>query len=106
MASVWFRFEQLDKKTGFLRMQGDFIGLDALHLKSDLLKTVDLFSGATLVMDLNTIGYIDSAGISVLIALAQASIKKKITFGIINANESVKKVLLITKLDKILTFFN
>ena len=62
----------------------------------------ELNSGKSLKLNLSEVTYIDSSGVSCLVEATQISKKNNIEFSIIDLSESVKKVLELAYLDKIL----
>ena len=62
----------------------------------------ELNSGKSLKLNLAEVTYIDSSGVSCLVEATQISKKNNTEFSIIDLSESVKKVLELAYLDKIL----
>ena len=62
----------------------------------------ELNSGKSLKLNLADVTYIDSSGVSCLVEATQISKKNNTEFSIIALSESVKKVLELAYLDKIL----
>jgi len=62
----------------------------------------ELNSGKSLKLNLAEVTYIDSSGVSCLVEATQISKKNNTEFSIIALSESVKKVLELAYLDKIL----
>ena len=62
----------------------------------------ELNSGKSLKLNLDEVTYIDSSGVSCLVEATQISKKNNTEFSIIALSESVKKVLELAYLDKIL----
>ena len=62
----------------------------------------ELNSGKSIKLNLSEVTYIDSSGVSCLVEATQISKKNNTEFSIIDLSESVKKVLQLTYLDKIL----
>ena len=62
----------------------------------------ELHSGKSIKLNLAEVTYIDSSGVSCLVEATQISKKNNTEFSIIALSESVKKVLELAYLDKIL----
>ncbi len=62
----------------------------------------ELNSGKSIKLNLAEVTYIDSSGVSCLVEATQISKKNNTEFSIIDLSESVKKVLELAYLDKIL----
>lgn len=65
-----------------------------------------LCQSRNLAIDFAEIQYIDSAGVALLIDLSKEAADKKITFGLMNVIDPVKKVLYMTKVDKLLNIYS
>jgi anti-sigma B factor antagonist len=85
-----------------MRLSGEFEGYSALDKKEELLKVVSAATSGTLLVDLAGIEYIDSAALGILLEASKTAEKKKLKFGLVDVHDPVKKVLEITKLDKVL----
>ena len=62
----------------------------------------ELNSGKSIKLNLSEVTYIDSSGVSCLVEATQISKKNNTEFSIIDLSESVRKVLELAYLDKIL----
>ena len=89
-----------------LRLRGEFEGMAVIESKEELLGHIKKVAAQEIVMDFGEIQYIDSAGIGVLLEMAKKAASLGIRFGLLNANDSVKKVITITKVDKILKCYD
>ena len=84
-----------------LRLTGEFEGMSVLDAKDALLGHVASAEG-TLLIDLAGIAYIDSSAIGVLLEMARAASARRLKFALLHAADPIRKVLAITKVDKIL----
>ena len=105
MGNLSIKSEQPDKGLTVLRLSGEFEGYAALDKKEELLKHLDDRKSGTLMMDFGEIGYIDSAALGILLEMSKMASEKKLKFGLVNVHDPVKKVIEITKLDKVLKIF-
>jgi len=83
-----------------LRLKGLFEGLDAIEAAPLLEKHLELARGALAVV-LSEIEYIDSAAVGVLIELARKAAAKGLRMRVVDAQPAVRKVLEVTKVDRI-----
>ena len=97
--------ERPDKNLTVLKLSGEFEGLAILDSQERLFGYVKEEVGTDLMMDFAEIDYIDSAGIGVLLQMAKMASQKNLKFGLLNVNDQVKKVLAVTKVDKILKVY-
>ncbi len=97
-----FRVEQAEKGLVILRFSGSFEGLGAIQAAERLRHAVSENTAENIFVDLSLVDYIDSSAISTLLQMAKRSVEAKKKLSIIGANENVKKVLGITKVDKII----
>ncbi len=105
MGNLNISIEQPDKNVVILRLSGEFEGYAALDNKEQLLKCASEKSVGTLMIDLGGIEYIDSAALGILLEMSKICEKKKVQFGLVNVHDPVKKVIEVTKLDKVLKIF-
>ena len=85
------------------RLSGEFEGMSALDAKDKLLGCAKTQAKPNLMIDLAEVQYIDSAAIGILLEIARQLQAKKIKLSLIHVAEPIRKVLVITKVDKILT---
>lgn len=105
MGDLKIRRDQPDKGLTILRLKGEFEGLAVLNVKEELLGYLEEAAGTDFIMDLGEIEYIDSAGIGILLEMAKMASKKSMKFGLVNVHELVRKVLVVTHVDKILKIY-
>lgn len=105
MSGLKITKETPDKNLTVLRLHGEFENTSVLDAKEALLGFVREAKGSDVMIDFSEIEYIDSSGISVLLDMAKIGLEMKLRFGILNANDHVKKILLMTKVDKILKIY-
>ena len=86
-----------------LKLKGEFEGLSALGQKGEFLSAVQNHAAGNLFLDLAEIDYIDSTAIGILLEMAAKAAERNIRFGIVHANNNIRKVLSVTKIDKTLT---
>ncbi len=103
MSELRILAENTDPRTTVLTLGGAFEGMSALEAKEELLKFTLTCGTRNLVLNLTEISYIDSSAISVLIEMAKAAAPKKTFLSVIGANESIKKVLFLTNIQKLMT---
>ena len=101
MGKLDIAVELTKKGTTLLRLSGEFENDSVISSKEELLGYVES-AQKDLFMDFAAIAYIDSAGIGVLLEMARIASDRGIQFGLLSVNDHVKKVLLITKVDKVL----
>jgi anti-anti-sigma factor len=58
------------------------------------------------MIDFAEIQYIDSAALGILLEMSKLASAKKVQFGLIHVDGAVKKVIEVTKLDKVLKIFD
>jgi anti-anti-sigma factor len=100
------RVEAPEPKVKILRLHGEFEGMAVLNAKEKLFAQVDGDADSNLLADFSAIRYIDSAGIGVLLEMAKKCSVKKIKFSLLNPSEPVRKVIQVTKVDKILNIMS
>ena len=105
MSVLNIKVEQPDKTLTILRLSGEFEGNAALEGKEALHKFLESRSSGTLMLDLAGIEYIDSAALGILLEMSKKAVGSKIDFGLLHVQDPVKKVLEVTKLDKVLKIF-
>jgi anti-anti-sigma factor len=88
-----------------LRLTGEFEGMAVIESKDALLAHLAEPGLKELVADFAEISYIDSAAIGVLLELAKSAQKMKIRFGLLNVPEAIKKVIVMTKVDKVIPIY-
>lgn len=86
-----------------LQLKGEFEGMAALESRDTFFK--HLAESKNLTLDLGEIEYIDSAVVGLLIDLAKEASVKHIRFGLMNVHDPVKKVLVLTQVDKLITIY-
>jgi anti-anti-sigma factor len=101
MGKLDIAVELTKKGTTLLRVSGEFENDSVMSAKEELLEYVGSAQN-DLFMDFAAISYVDSAGIGVLLEMARAASERGIQFGLLGVNDHVKKVLKITKVDKVL----
>ena len=93
----------IEGNTIVLKMEGDLIGedngLDLIELVNDAIEKQVLFG----IIDISGIRYINSSGIGVLITILTKLRNKGGEVYLLKPNESVQKLLIITKLNAIFT---
>ena len=105
MSGLNITAEQPDKKLTVLRLSGEFEGIAAVEGKETLYKFLESGTSGTLMLDLAGIEYIDSAALSILLEMSKKAAAVKIDFGLLHVQDPVKKVLEVTRLDKVLKIF-
>lgn len=85
----------------FLRISGDLIGEDADANLMDRVNEAVSHKVLTCVIDIGQLRYINSSGIGILITILTKFRNKGGEVYLMNPSESVKKLLLITKLNAI-----
>ena len=105
MSKLYIQAEEPDKKLTVLRLSGEFEGYAALEGKEELFRHLESKSSGTLMLDMSGIEYIDSAALGILLEMSKTADGKKISFGLLNVHDPVKKVLEVTQLDKVLKIF-
>lgn len=93
-----------EKGLTVLKLEGEFEGMAVLESREKFFE--HLAKSKSLAMDFAEIKYIDSAGVALLIDLAKEAADKKIGFGLMNVIDPVRKVLYITKVDKLLKIYS
>ena len=106
MTALKITVEKKSEKLIVLRLKGEFEGLSAVDRKNDLLSHVQDHAAESLCLDLADIAYIDSTTIGILLEMAAKAAEQKLKFGLIHANDNIKKVLSVTKVDKAITLFD
>ena len=101
MGKLEIAVELTKKGTTLLRVTGEFENDSVISSKEELLGYVES-AQKDIFIDFAAISYVDSAGIGVLLEMARAASDKGIQFGLLSVNDHVKKVLQITKVDKVL----
>ena len=94
------------KKDGgvtLLKLSGEFEGMAALESRDVFFK--HLGESKNLALDFGEIEYVDSAAVGLLIDLAKDASGKHVRFGLMNVRDSVKKVLVLTQVDKLITIY-
>ena len=94
---------QKDGGITLLKLKGEFEGMAALESRDAFFK--HLTESKNLALDFGEIEYIDSASVGLLIDLAKEAAAKHIRFGLMNVNGSIKKVLVLTQVDKLITIY-
>ena len=89
-----------------LKLKGDFEGVSALEGKQELLSAVRDNASGNILLDLAEVSYIDSMAVGILLEMAIQAAKKNTKLAIIYANDSVKKVLSVTKVNEMVTVFD
>ena len=105
MAKLKIKKETPEKGFTILRLSGEFEGLSIVEAKDELFDLLRKEARSEFVLDFGEIVYIDSAGIGVLLEMAKAADEQRVKFGLINVNPQVKKVIVVTKVDKILKIY-
>ncbi|MGH7197314.1 MAG: STAS domain-containing protein [Candidatus Omnitrophota bacterium] len=105
MSGLKITKETPDKNLTVIRVHGEFENTSVLDAKEALLGTLREAKGSDVMIDFSEIEYIDSSGISVLLDMAKIASERKLRFGVVSANEHVKKILLMTKVDKVLKIY-
>lgn len=98
--------ERPDATLTVLRLTGEFEGVSALNAQAEMLGALDANVSENFMLDFSEISYIDSAALGILLQMARSATSRGIKFGLLNVHDPVKKVLTITKVDKILTIYN
>jgi len=106
MAELKIMAEKPDSRLTVLRLSGEFEGAAVLDSQDELFRLLSESVGSDFMMDLAEIAYVDSAAIGVLLQMAKIASGKKMRFGLLHANENIKKVLAVTKVNKILTTYD
>ena len=94
--------EVTDEGLTVLKLQGEFEGMAVLQAREKFFEY--LRQSRNMAMDFTQIEYIDSAGVALLIDMTKEAMEKKIKFGLMNVKDPVRKILYLTKVDKLLTF--
>ena len=102
MSAVEISVENPSSDLTVLHLWGEFEGMAALDAKEKLLQYAQTQVKPNMMIDLAQVEYIDSAAIGILLEMARMLKVKKIKVGLIHVAEPVRKVLEITKIDKIL----
>ena len=105
MSELKITRETPDKNLTVLRLQGEFENFSVLNAKEELFRHLREAKGPEVMIDFSEISYIDSSGISVLLDMAKLALERKLRFGVLNAAENVKRVLVMTKVDKLLKIY-
>jgi anti-anti-sigma factor len=105
VSGLKFTTDTPDKDLTVIRLEGEFENTSVLDAKEALFGCARSAKGRELMIDFSEIEYIDSSGISVLLDMAKIASERKVRFGVLNANDHVKKVLLMTKVDKVLKIY-
>ena len=106
MSGLNIRLEQPDAALTLLKLSGEFEGYAALDAKDQLLKYLECLSSGSLLLDMAGIEYIDSAALGILLEMAKNAAERKINFGLVHVHDPVKKVLEVTRVDKVLKIFD
>jgi len=81
------------------RLDSDLISDNAKLMKK---KIIDLMKeNDDIILDLETIDYIDSIGLGMLVSLYKESLNRNISLKIKNPSDNVKKLFRITALDEL-----
>ncbi len=105
VAELKIVLERPDKNLTVLRLKGEFEGLNVLNAQEELLGYVRTETAPDLIVDFAEIEYIDSAAIGILLQMAKMASEKKMKFGILHVNQHIKKVLEVTRTDKIIKIY-
>ena len=105
MAELKYTVEKTGKDLTVIRLSGEFEGYSVLNNKDALLEHVRQNTAKNLMIDFAEIEYIDSAAVGALLEMMKQAQSQKTSFGLLHVNEDVKKVLVVTKLDKILKIY-
>jgi len=105
VADLRFFIEALSPKTALLRLEGEFEGMAVYDVKEALLGAVEAAAAEEILVDFEKISYIDSSGVGVLLEMAGRAAAGKKRFGLVNVKDPVKKVLQVTKVDKVLPIY-
>jgi len=97
---------ELNEGTLILKLKGDLIGEDSgveiIELVNDQIQKGVMLS----IIDISELRYINSSGIGVLITILTKFRNKGGEVCLLNPSESVKKLLIITKLNAIFSIAN
>jgi anti-sigma B factor antagonist len=93
--------QELKNKTLILRVSGDLIGEDNGTQLVGAVNDAMSHQANTCIIDISGLRYINSSGIGVLITILTKFRNKGGEVFLMNPSESVKKLLLITKLNSI-----
>lgn len=93
--------QELKNKTLILRVSGDLIGEDNGTQLVGAVNEAMSHQATTCIIDISGLRYINSSGIGVLITILTKFRNKGGEVYLMNPSESVKKLLLITKLNSI-----
>ena len=105
MADLKISVLRPDKDLTVIHLAGEFEGYNVLNNKEQLLDHVKHSASKELMVDFAEIEYIDSAAVGALLEMMRLSEKHKKGFGLLHVSDSVRKVLVVTKLDKILKIY-
>ena len=93
--------QELKNKTLILRISGDLIGEDNGTQLVSAVNEAMTHEALTCIIDISGLRYINSTGIGVLITILTKFRNKGGEVFLMNPSESVKKLLIITKLNSI-----
>ncbi len=87
------------------RIQGEMAGEDVMKIHDSMLDKIREITGREFFMDFKEAEYIDSAAIGLIFELAQVASERKINVAIVNASDTVKKVLNVTRVNEIVKVY-
>jgi len=105
MSDLKMKVETPDVKLTVLRLNGEFENMAVINAKDELFGHLNKAKTSNFMLDFGEISYIDSAGVGTLLEMAKTAKDKGVQFGLVNVQDPVKKVLLITKIDKVLKLY-
>ncbi len=105
MADLKISAERPEKGYFILRLTGEFEGLSIVNLREKIMDYLKEKDVRNFMVDFSGVTYIDSTGVGLLIEMARVAADKQATLGLINLNDNIKKVLVLTKVDKILKIY-
>jgi len=98
--------QEIKGKSLILRISGDLIGEDSGTQLIEVVNEAVSHQVATCVIDISDLRYINSSGIGVLITILTKFRNKGGEVYLMNPSDSVKKLLVITKLNSIFQVIN
>ena len=105
MSDLKMKVETPDKSLTVLRLNGEFENMAVINAKDELFGHLNAAKTSDFILDFAEISYIDSAGVGTLLEMAKTAKDKGVKFGLVNVQDPVKKVLLITKVDVVLKLY-
>ncbi len=89
---------QIEKREGTVFLTGEVDVGNCSMFKEHLNDIIEGSEGA-LILDFTNLGYIDSAGLGILVGIYKRLAEKSRLLTVTNANDYIKKLFRITKLD-------